>query len=109
MKYDGIPTACEAFSYGQVEDYTVNIVATARGENNIQNEIKLYPNPASSVINLTSVSEKASFRILNMLGQEVLKGKIQDGTISVASLNDGNYIVEINDNENVSVKRFIKK
>ncbi|PZO32373.1 MAG: secretion protein [Flavobacteriaceae bacterium] len=109
MKYDGIPTACEAFSYGQVEDYTVNIVATARGENNIQNEIKLYPNPASSVINLTSVSEKASFRILNMLGQEVLKGKIQDGTISVASLNDGNYIVEINDNENISVKRFIKK
>jgi chitodextrinase len=109
MKYGGIPTACEAFSYGQVEDYTVNIVATGKGENSIQNEIKLYPNPASSVINLTSVSEKANFRILNMLGQEVLKGKIQDGTISVASLNDGNYIVEINDNEIVSVKRFIKK
>lgn len=109
MKYDGIPTACEAFSYGQVEDYTVNIVATGRGENSTLNEIKLYPNPASSVINLTSVSEKASFRILNMLGQEVMKGKIQDGTIAVASLNDGNYIVEINDNENVSIKRFIKK
>jgi len=26
MKYNGIPTACEAFSYGQVEDYTVNLV-----------------------------------------------------------------------------------
>jgi hypothetical protein len=25
MKYNGIPTACEAFPYGQVEDYTVKI------------------------------------------------------------------------------------
>lgn len=25
MKYNGIPTSCEAFSYGEVEDYTVNI------------------------------------------------------------------------------------
>jgi endonuclease I/chitodextrinase len=25
MKYNGIPTACETFSYGQVEDYTVTI------------------------------------------------------------------------------------
>jgi photosystem II stability/assembly factor-like uncharacterized protein len=27
LKYNGIPTPCETFSYGQVEDYTVNIVA----------------------------------------------------------------------------------
>ncbi len=29
MKYNGIPTACEAFSYGEVEDYTINIVGNA--------------------------------------------------------------------------------
>jgi Zn-dependent metalloprotease len=28
MKYNGIPTACEAFSYGEVEDYTINIVGS---------------------------------------------------------------------------------
>jgi chitodextrinase len=27
LKYNGIPTACETFSYGQVEDYTLNILA----------------------------------------------------------------------------------
>jgi Zn-dependent metalloprotease/chitodextrinase len=26
MKYNGIPTACETFSYGEVEDYTINII-----------------------------------------------------------------------------------
>ncbi len=29
MKYNGIPTACETFSYGEVEDYTVNITGSA--------------------------------------------------------------------------------
>jgi PKD repeat protein len=27
MKYNGIPTSCETFSYGEVEDYTINIIA----------------------------------------------------------------------------------
>ncbi len=29
MKYNGIPTACETFQYGEVEDYTVDISGTA--------------------------------------------------------------------------------
>ena len=29
MKYNGIPTSCESFTYGEVEDYTVNITAAA--------------------------------------------------------------------------------
>ena len=29
MKYNGAQTSCEAFSYGEVEDYTVNITPTA--------------------------------------------------------------------------------
>ena len=28
MKYNGTPTACEAFSYGEVEDYTVNLAGS---------------------------------------------------------------------------------
>jgi hypothetical protein len=29
MKYNAIPTQCEALPYGEVEDYTVNITAGA--------------------------------------------------------------------------------
>ncbi len=31
MKYNGIPTSCESFTYGEVEDYTVNITTDGGG------------------------------------------------------------------------------
>ncbi|MFE3867580.1 reprolysin-like metallopeptidase [Flavobacterium sp. LS2P90] len=112
MKYNGIPTACEAFSYGQVEDYTVNIVSAAKESVTSRNtiaEINLYPNPASSVINITSVSDNATFKVYNLLGQTVINGKLSNGSINVSSINAGNYILEITDKETTTVKRFIKQ
>ncbi|MFC7775082.1 reprolysin-like metallopeptidase [Flavobacterium sp. GCM10027622] len=112
MKYNGVPTSCEAFSYGQVEDYTINITAAAREEDSFEsivvNDIKLYPNPTSSILNVTSVSENASFRVYNIMGQTILDGKINNGTIDVSRLTNGNYIMEISDNGNSTTKRFIK-
>ncbi|TGV04606.1 choice-of-anchor D domain-containing protein [Flavivirga rizhaonensis] len=35
MKYNGIPTSCESFAFGEVEDYTVNIVAPSAPEINL--------------------------------------------------------------------------
>ncbi len=29
LKYNGVPTACETFSYGQVEDYSINLLAAS--------------------------------------------------------------------------------
>lgn len=34
MKYNGIPTSCESFQYGEVEDYTVNITTGDGGGGN---------------------------------------------------------------------------
>lgn len=112
MKYNGIPTACEAFSYGQVEDYTVNIVSAAKESETSRNtiaEINLYPNPTSSIINVTSVSDNATFKVYNLLGQTVINGKLSNGSINVSNINAGNYILEITDKETTTVKRFIKQ
>jgi chitodextrinase len=112
MKYNGIPTACEAFSYGQVEDYTVNIVSAAKESETSRNtiaEINLYPNPTSSIINVTSVSDNSTFKVYNLLGQTVINGKLSNGSINVSNINAGNYILEITDKETTTVKRFIKQ
>jgi len=112
MKYNAIPTACEAFSYGQVEDYTVNIVSGAKQSETSRNtitDIKLYPNPASSIINITSVSENATFKVYNLLGQTIINGKLSNGSIDVSNINAGNYVLEITDKETTTVKRFIKQ
>ena len=112
MKYNGTPTACETFSYGQVEDYTVNIISAAKETETARNSfttIEVYPNPTTSLLNVTSVSEKATYRVYNMLGQMVITGKLSNGTINVSNINTGNYILEVNDNETITVKRFIKQ
>ncbi|MFN0048912.1 MAG: GEVED domain-containing protein [Cytophagales bacterium] len=54
MKYNGIPTACEAFGYGEVEDYTVNITSAARIgiEESVEASFEVFPNPASSILTI---------------------------------------------------------
>jgi chitodextrinase len=113
MKYNAIPTACEAFSYGQVEDYTVNISTTAKPEAEFDSavaaDIRVYPNPATTTLNITEVSGNATFRVFNLMGQTLLNGKINNGSIDLSRINAGNYILEVSDNNNVTTKRFIKK
>ena len=112
MKYNAIPTSCEAFTYGQVEDYTVNITALAKGIQITENtniNVTLFPNPTSSILNISSISEKATFKVYNLLGQTIMNGKITNGSIDVSNINSGNYILEIIDNESTFTKRFVKK
>lgn len=111
MKYNGIPTACEAFSYGQVEDYTINIVSTARENNNEAAllAINLYPNPVKgSVLNL-STSAAATFKIFTVLGQQISNGQVIDAAIPVADIQAGTYLLEVTSQGQTVVKRFIKQ
>jgi len=110
MKYNGVPTACEAFSYGQVEDYTVNITSTAKG---VEAQVpalafKIYPNPVKGETLNTSI-EEGTYRIVNTLGQEVSKGTLTNGMISVGSMTAGTYLLEVTSKGETVVKRFIKQ
>jgi chitodextrinase len=111
MKYNAVPsTSCEAFSFGQVEDYTVNIVLVAREVTSVPTfTFNLYPNPVNGdILNISSV-EKGSYRILNLLGQEVSRGNLENEMIPVSNLNYGTYLLEVSSNDQVVVKRFIKQ
>lgn len=93
MKYNGIPTACETFSYGEVEDYTVNIT-TGSG-------------PACTDVTLTlkldNYPEETSWTLKNASGTTVASGgtygSSPDGSTITATncLSAGCYTFTITD------------
>lgn len=61
------------------------------------NDVSIYPNPATSVINIQS-DKAASFEIFNALGQLIVNDKMSVETeISVAALPRGMYLVHLKD------------
>jgi len=112
MKYNAIPTACETFSYGQVEDYTVNISLTARMSETNNNAIafNLYPNPVNGdVLNISNLDKASEYTIFNMMGQQVGKGKIENDSVNVSSLTSGTYLIQVSNENGATSKRFIKQ
>lgn len=70
----------------------------------------LYPNPVKGAILNVKLpgNAKGSYRIINMLGQTVLRGNsIKE--INVSSLKSGMYFIEVNDGEDIMTRKFIKE
>ncbi|WP_133610978.1 reprolysin-like metallopeptidase [Flavobacterium cheniae] len=127
MKNNSLPTACETFSAGEVEDYTINIVTnttrsadevtTTKEETTEINEIakinfKLYPNPVKGDIVYFSGIENenaTSYRIYNLMGQQVADGLIENNAVNVSALMPAIYIIEVTDGNSAVSKRFIKE
>lgn len=104
--------ACGALSYGETEDYNVMITSTlSTSESTVKNDgIQLYPNPATDILNVTKVSEKATYKIYSAAGQLVNSGVINGGRINVSALVKGGYMITIDDKGMEQFKsKFIKK
>jgi len=111
MKYNGVPTSCEAFSYGQVEDYTINVTSSAKEiDATTPLTFSLYPNPVKGdVLNISDFEGEASFRIFSAVGQELGNGKVENNAINVGSLATGTYMIEVTTANGTNMKRFIKQ
>ncbi|OSY89371.1 hypothetical protein WH52_01670 [Tenacibaculum holothuriorum] len=125
MKWNGAPTACETFSYGEVEDYTVNISNTAARtsfditsfdvEGELGNEAPVfsadvYPNPTTNFINIKMADDRyAEYKLVNMIGQVVEQGEVTRASINVSNLQSGMYILEVNDGTRSFTKKVLKK
>lgn len=71
--------------------------------------IRLYPNPVKGDFLNVLDAENANYRILNYLGQQIGKGKVQNGVITVSELTSNLYILELEVNGEMVAKRFIKE
>jgi len=72
---------------------------------------KLYPNPATNVLNVEAVSKIDNVSIYNVLGQEVLSKTPNSATVSldVANLTTGIYVVKTTVGGASSSSKFIKE
>ncbi|MQP53258.1 MULTISPECIES: reprolysin-like metallopeptidase [unclassified Flavobacterium] len=110
MKYNGVPTSCESFSYGQVEDYTINVTSSAKESELNPFTISLYPNPVKGdVLNISGFEGEGSYRIFSAMGQDLGNGKVENNTINVGNLAAGTYMIEVTSANGTNMKRFIKQ
>jgi hypothetical protein len=81
---------------------TVNYNPVGLDQNTLQQEIALYPNPVTEIINITSISGPVNYVIMDITGKNIITGKSGfDGHIDVQSLKSGLYFLKLegqNDN-----------
>lgn len=128
MKYNGAPSACETFTYGEVEDYTVNLVNALPSTGGItasavtEVSLNLAPNPTSSGIStltlqLTEDANAAQVIVMDMAGRMVTSydvsgtaGQIVKQDVNLNAAEAGVYmvVVKMNTGQTTS-KKLIKQ
>lgn len=74
-------------------------------------QIKIFPNPTSFELNISSSLQITEYTILNNIGATILKGNLlEPRSINVSSLASGLYIIKIQDRSgNTKQSKFIKQ
>lgn len=74
-------------------------------------EIKVYPNPTSQYIQISSnLSDIVNYELFNMAGQLLKKGKTTNSTkIDISNLTKGIYLIKATENDKKTIEKFIVK
>ena len=114
---DGAIDPCAVSTYGEVEDYTINI--TAGGgvglEESTLDNVMVYPNPANEIVtvDLSSIQEKLTdIQLVDITGRVLRSERILENVnvynMSLAGLAQGTYTVVCKGNNVTSTTRLIK-
>lgn len=85
------------------------ILGTLSTQENNKLGVNIFPNPVNDVLNITKVSNNATFTIYNVAGQFISKGKVINNKVNVTSLAKGVYFIEVSEKGATSKMKFIKK
>lgn len=70
--------------------------------------LNIYPNPASDYIHVVTDSDKARFKIIDMIGKEVLSGNLNSSNkINISEIRCGAYIVLIQIDKKVQMSKLL--
>ena len=89
----------------------ININGALSVNNLSEESIHIYPNPVNKNVlhvKLKNSENNIFYKILNILGQEIMNGSLETETIDVSNLKAGTYFLTLSSNENLLTKKFIK-
>lgn len=92
-----------------IDDFKVvgnTILGTSENQNDEQ--IGIYPNPATDFITIKSKSKVNAVEVFDIAGRKV-NMNLNNDKIDVRNLNPGNYIISIETKDGKTSKKFIKK
>lgn len=102
-------------SFGAIAQTDAGQEPSSRHEQKATQKIKVFPNPATNVVNVLGLinSSRATIIVSDISGNEVLAHQwaIRNNSLSIPipNLNTGIYVVRIKSNEQVVQTKFYKK
>ncbi len=83
---------------------------TTRTTHTITSFFKVYPNPCKDFVSIQSDFQNLDYRIYNLQGKLIKLGKVYSNHINVTELQEGQYILEIhNENHHLGYKLIFKE
>ncbi len=86
------------------EDGKYSIANVTKGATVSVNEILIYPNPSTDVINISSANEIKNVSILNYVGQTIYNGT--DNKINTSNFEAGIYLIKIETKEGIETQKI---
>lgn len=104
-------TPCSSVTYGEVEDYTINVQASSSTGDFMTSTFSVYPNPAKDVLNISNNTgaEMSSLTIVDINGRTVKQVNSNVSQINISDLNAGVYFVNIKSNEGSLTTKIVKQ
>jgi beta-glucanase (GH16 family) len=90
-----------------VIDYVRVYQNTLRVDDVFQNKLRVYPNPASNVIHISSEDQIDSVELFNTMGQLVINKSQEAKQLDIVNLNSGVYILKIYSKDFSTTRRVI--
>ena len=75
----------------------------------IEGNINIYPNPATNTLFINNLPENSNIKIYDVLGNEVIIQQNSSNSFSISNLQNGIYVLKVENENGVFTKKFIKQ